>query len=80
MEIDCLECSDNTLSASFNFLYDSDGGLHIGVESSSLFDDLFFRKCSLLEIKEELFNDLISFFLIRDFIVLEVPWYGHLDF
>lgn len=80
MEVDGFEGSDNTLSSSFDFLDDSDSGLHVGIEGGSLFDDLFFGKGSFLEIEEELFDNLISFLLFRVFIVFEESRDGHFDF
>lgn len=80
LEIDCLEGSYNTLSASFNFLNDSDCSLHVSIKSSSFLDDLLFWQCGFLEIEEELFYNLISLFFLWVFIVFEVARNGHFDF
>ena len=75
-----FEGSDNALSSSFDFLDDSDSGLHVGIEGGSLFDDLFFREGGFFEIQEELFDDLVSFFLVGVFIVFEEAGDSHFDF
>ncbi len=80
LEVDGFKGSDDTLSPSFDFLDDSDGGFHVGIEGGSFFDDFFFREGGFLEIEEELFDNLVAFFLIGIFVIPEIPGDGHLDF
>jgi hypothetical protein len=80
LKVDSFEGSDDTLSSSFDFLNDSDGSFHVGVEGSSFFDDFLFGESGFLEIKKKLLNNLVAFFLIGIFIIPEIPRYGHFDF
>ena len=43
LEVDGFESSDDTLSSSFDFLYYSDGGFHVGVEGSSFLNNFLLR-------------------------------------
>ena len=79
LEINGFQGSYNTLSSSFDFLYDSDCCFHVGIKSGSFFNDFFFGQGSLLEVKKELFNNLISFFLIWVSIIFEISGYGHFN-
>ncbi len=80
LEVDGFEGSDDTLSSSFDFLDDSDGGFHVGIEGGSFLDDFFFGQGGFLEIEKELFDDLVAFFLIGIFVIPKIPGYGHLNF
>ena len=80
LEVNSFKSSDNTLPSSFDFLYDSYSCLHVRVQGSSFLDNFLFREGSLLKIKKELLNDLVTLFFFRIFIVFEVPGDSHLNF
>ena len=65
LQVGCSESSHNTLPSSFDFLNDTDGCFHVGIQSTLLLNNFFLRQGCFLQIKQEFLNNLVSLFLIR---------------
>ena len=73
-----FEGPHNTLSSSFYFLNDSNGGFHIRIKSRPFFYYFFFRKISLFEVDEELLDNLVALSLVIIVIMDKISGNMHL--